>query len=671
MARIPGAEDFGNVVARPINYGQSQTPRGAFGSSVAAGITSAAGDVRAVLVREQAEAQAARAAADRARALTEMQTAADDLAALGDEFGEGVRTGSIDKTKAGEEWSTRAGERVSTALQNVPGEFRQVAERDLQSRVARLGRGVGKAVTARDQADTRAGIGSTLEAAERRYLTDPAGADELVRGTLENLGPASGLAPDQLTKLQQGYLESSRWNRALTLVNAAKRDNKALDGVEKLLAGDEFAALDPARRVQLSGQIEGFRVSNLQRAEVAARRAEAARESRLREAQGSFNAAQTLISQGKVLSPEYAERVAKETAGTPFAEAFRESLKAAVPAAAFGSQPIAVQAQALQALRAKLNKEGTNPDIEKRVGELQRIHDAAVKDYADDPLPAALERGILPELAPISTTSLEAVATTIGARIQQASLVQQQVGRPVSPLTRGESEAVAKIIGSLPVEQKAASLAQLAQLVGPQQAAALARQMAPKDQALGLALGLAGSRTTQGRYTSELVLRGAGRMADKSVSTTDGTGKAIRQRIIEQVEGVFSGPVREQIIDAAEMIHYGLDAAGSASGAERAVMLAVGGAIGEHNGRRIPMPAGVQPEDFASRVSKAAPTVAFQSTDGKVYMPGGQPMPVEQFVQAVPQAQLEPAGAGRYFIRAGSGLATNAKGAPLVLEVGP
>jgi hypothetical protein len=664
MARIPGAEDFGNAVAAPMNYGQGQTPRGAFGGSVAAGITSAAGDVYAVLKREQIEAETARKAADRAKALSEMQTAADDLAALHDEFGEGVKTGAIDKTKAGEEWTTRAEERVSTALQNIPGEHRETIERDLRSRVARLGRGVGRAVTQRDQADTRAGIGSTIEAAQRRYLTDPAGADELVRGALANLGPASGLAPDQIEKLQQGYLESSRWNRALTLVNGAKRDNKALDAVEKLLAGDDFAALDPTRRVQLSGQIEGFKVANLQRAEVAQRRVEAERERALREARSSFEGAQSLIAQGKVLSPEYAERVSKETAGTPYAEAFRESLKDAVPAVAFGAQPLAVQAQALQVMRGKLNRDGTTPEIEKRVGELQRIHDAAVKDYADDPLPAALERGVLTELAPISTASLDAVATTLGARVQQAQLVQQQVGQPVSPLTRREAEQVGELLRVLPVEQRAKAIATLSQTAGGPIAAALAKQVADKDKALGLAMGAGAARTTNGRLTSELILRGDQALRDKTVKPDATQATGWRSEIAAAIGDAYTNQEqRDAVVEAAFLIRAGLESQGGGSN-RQAVALATGG-LTTRNGSTVPLPYGMPEEQFDEKLRKLTPA---DLKVPEVYV-GGKPMPVADFLAKLPDAPLRHAGGGRYSVVAGGSLATDKNGRPLVFEI--
>jgi hypothetical protein len=664
MARIPGAEDFGNVVARPANFSQAQTPRGGFGGSIAAGITNAASDIRGVLAREQAEAEAARKAADRAKALTEMQIAADDLSALHDEFGDGVKTGAIDKTKAGEEWATRAQERVSTALQNIPGEHRETIERDLRSRVARLGRGVSKAVTLRDQADTRAGIGSTLEAAQRRYLTDPAGADELVRGTLENLGPASGLEPDQIGKLQQGYMESSRWNRALTMVNAAKRDNKALDGVEKLLAGDEFAALDPTRRVQLSGQIEGFKVANLQRAEVAQRRAEAERERALREARSSFEGAQSLIAQGKVLSPEYAERVSKETAGTPYAEAFRESLKAAVPSVAFGAQPLAVQEQALQAMRGKLNQEGTNPEVERRVGELQRIHDAAVKDYADDPLPAALERGVLTELAPISTANLDAVVTTLGARVQQASIVQQQVGRPVSPLTRREAEQVGEMLRVLPVEQRAKAIATLSQTAGGPTAAALAKQVADKDKALGLAMGAGAASTTSGRLTSELILRGDQALRDNTVKPDATQSTGWRSEIATAVGDAYTNQEqRDAVIEAAFLIRAGLESQGGGSN-RQAVALATGG-LTTRNGSTVPLPYGMPEELFDEKLRKLTPA---DLKVPEVYV-AGKPMPVADFLSKLPDAPLRHAGKGRYSAVSGGGLVLDKDGRPIVFEV--
>lgn len=664
MARIPTSEGFGEVVARPQRFNESQTPRGAFGADLAATVQGIGADMRRGELQAEAQAQATREAATKARAMAELQLAQEDLAGLSDELGEGIRTGQVEKDKAGEEWTTRANERVAATIERLPGEYRELAQMQLGGKVARFGRSVSKAVTQRDQQDVRSGIDQTLEYAGRLYLQDPKTADAMVTGVLDELGPFSGLNPADVQKVRQGWKESSRFTAASALVNGARRDNRALDEIGTRLTGDEFADMDPQRKTQLLTTLEGYKVSNVQRAEADARRREAEQERMLRRAESEFNAAQSIITQGKQLSPAYIEQVTKATAGTPYELAFRESLQAGPAAAAFGSQPLAVQAQALTQLRTQLNKQGTTPDVEKRVAELQKVHDAAVRDYKADPLPAALERGVIEELAPINTADLGSLTASIGQRVQQAQLVQQQVGQSVSPLTQQEAERVAAMIEVLPVKQRAEAVAQLGQAVGGPTAQALARQVFGKDKALGLAMAAGASRTTEGRFTSELILRGAQAIKDKAVKTDDAKGTGWRSEIVAEIGDAYANEEqREAVVEAAFLIRAGLESEGRGNN-RQAVNLATGGIV-ERNGRKVPLPYGIKPDEFERKLRALTP----QSLSSQTVVIGGRPVPVEQFIAGIPSAQLIQAGAGRYAVASGDGIATDDKGRPVIFEV--
>lgn len=669
MAKIPAGDGFGDVVARPARYNEVQMPRAAYGEPIANAMQQVGADLvtqeRREAARQAAEAKAAREAADRAKAAVELQNIENDLDLIGDEVATGVKGGQIDKTQASEEFKRRAQERVAAGLPNIPQAHAQLAQASINGRTNRLGRVVGRAVTERDQADVRSGIDQQLEFAQRRYLADPAGADAIVDGTLESLGPASGLDSAQLTNLRQRWRENTRLNKAQTLMTAARRDNKALGEVEKLLGTEEMADIDPGRKATLLGQIEGFKVANIQRAEAEARRREAEQERYLRKAEAEFNAAQSILTQGKVLSPEYVEQVTRATAGTPYARALQETLRQAPERTLFGVQPIAVQRAALDAARAELNAKGTSPEREKRVSELERVYNASVKDYTEEPLRAAMERGVIPAIEPINTQSVTGLVQTLSRRVDQASLTQQQTGAPVSPLLSQEAEQVSKMISILPLEQRASAIAQLAQVVGPQQAAALGRQMAPKDKGLGIALGMAGAKTTQGRYTSELVLRGAQAMKDKSVKPDNMAVTGIRARVAEEIGDAYANQeLRETMIEAAMLAEYGLQSEGSGD-LRRAVNLVTGGIV-ERGGKKVPLPYGMRAEDFDKRLRELTP-IDLKTAQVVV---SGKPISTYDFVQQLGDAPLIHAGQGRYAVQAGGGIVQRPDGRPLILEIG-
>lgn len=672
MARIP-VGDFGNALPRG-----GTTPTASAGQ-IDGGLSDAGQRLGAVAMgiadqrmaeaaraerQAEAEAKATREAADRAKAAISLTTIENDLDLIGDEVSEGVRTGKVDKTQAAEEFQRRAQERVDTGMADIPQAHAGQVQAAVVGRMGRLGRGVSRAVTQRDQTDVLAGLDATLETAQRLYLTDPARADAMVKTALEAQGPYSGLNAAQLQAKGQAWREGTRLNKAQTLLTAARRDNAALDKFEQALASDEFADLDPSRKTALLNQVEGFRVSNIQRAEAAARQAQAQQERYLRNAAAEFDGAQALITQGKVLSPEYIERVTRATRGTPYAAALSESLKQAPERTAFGVQPLAVQQEVLNQARAQLNTQGTNPEAEKRLNNLQKVYDQARRDYAEEPLQAALERGVIQQIAPINTQNMAGLVQTIGARVEQASLTAQQTGGVVSPLLRQEAEQVGNMINVLPVEQRASAIAQLSQVLGPQQAAALGRQIGPKDKALGIAFGLSGTKTTAGRYTSELVLRGAQAMKDKAVKPDNTAVTGIRARVAAEIGDAYpTMDVRETMIEAAVLAEYGLQSESSGD-LQRAVRLVTGG-ITERGGRKVPLPYGMDASVFDQRLKALTPV---DIKTGQVLI-NGVTVSAYDFLGQIGNAPLVVRGEGRYAVQAGDSLVMRPDGKPLILEI--
>lgn len=678
MARVELAEADFTLGARVAQPQRAAMPTAeVFGAEIGQTVERAAGQAlvleqRAQLARQQeAEAEVQRRdAADRLTTAAELAQAREELRVGAEDIADQLRRGELPAGSAQEQWGSTLQrvreERGAKVPQGLRGEF----ERGLAQSLPGASAAVRRAERDRNIADNRANLGRLLESLQRDAAAGKPGAVDTAITYLEELGGHAGYTEAEVQSIGQKFVEGVAYTRAFSLVNGARGDLKALTAAEKALGGTDFAALDPQRRAQLQVTLEGFRAAEMQRREVEARRREAESAAALRRAQASFDGAMSLINAGKTLAPEYVERVSRETSGTPFSEAFKQALKAAPMTTSFAALPLPQQEATLLAARSQLNTGGTSPEVEKRMAEMQRVHDAAKRDYANDPLPAALERGVVRELAPLNLSSMDALQNTLTQRARQADTVRVVVGRAVSPLTAAEAQTLTRMLSTLPVEQKATSVAQFATLLPPNQAAALAKQIDSQDRALALAMAAGTVRTTDGKTVSELILRGQQAARDKSVKEERGAEFGVRAMLAKEVGDSIPGQAREDVIDAARFIYLGKQAAGERVSERGAVELALGGPIIEHNGRRIPVPAGIDQQTMAERLTQMPrAAIEAQTADATVYLPGRRPMGVPEFLAALPAAQLEPAGFGKYTVRAGGSLVTNHVGQPIIVEV--
>lgn len=676
MARIPGAEGFGERVARPQRLNEAQVPRAAFG----AGLAHTLGEIGADMQRRQdAEALAAareREAADKAQALSALQRGQVELAALADEVSEGVATGQIDKTQAEQVWSQRARERLATIVEAVPSPHVATVRDDLDLRATTLARtAIGRAVRQRDRDDTRAGIVQTLEAAQRLYRTDPQAADQMAANVLEQLGPFAGMGGDDIARQRQAWRENAQYTRAFEAVSAGRNSREGLSAAERLIA--ESPDLDPQRRAVLSDRVAAYRLNLDQRDEMAAARRAREAEAALRRAEAAFNSASTLADKG-VLNPAYAEQVLGQLAGTPYQQAFRALLDAQRTTGPLAAQPIAQQQATLDTINAQIARSGLTPQLERQRTQAEKVLQASLADVDRDPLRAGLERQIIPEIAPVDLSSPQALVGSVAQRLVQSQVISAWAGRPVSPLTQQEAAQVKGMLDALPVKERSQAVAALAQALGPQAAAGLARQMDSKDRALALAFGLGSTYTDQGRYASELVLRGAQAMKD-GTSTKNERRASVSPQQWERVaavelEGVLPTPVMADAVrEAAVLITHGLASERGGEVSEKtiraAVRLALGGDIVEHNGRRIPLPAGVTSDQLRRRLAAVTPQqLASQAPDGTVRAAGVE-VPLADFARSLPAAELVWAGPGRYSVLVQGRPVTNTDGQRIVIGV--
>lgn len=671
MARIPTAQGLGDVIAQP---GPAvMTSPNAQGAGLAQGLFRVGATLQQVAGQEARQAAALRESADRAAAVDALTYTRDDLATLRDDFTEGVRTGARDKREAGAEWERMTAERISAALEGVPQAHRGAVQRGLDHEARKLRRDVARAVMKRDQSDVGAGIDSTMERAQRLYRTDPIAAEELVAGSLVELGPAAGLTPEQIGQRRQAWREGAQYTTAYEAVSAGRADEQALGAAEQTLA--RMDALDPQKKAQLQDRITLYRAGIESRRAAAEQRARGEEERKLRIAEHSFNAFQSLADKGTALDPTYIDSTLKAVAGTPYEAAVRGLAKQAAETGGLAARSPAELQAAIQALDTQIAQSGRTPELDKRRDQVEKVLTAMNNDMAADPLPAALQRGWITNIAPVDVSSPQAMARSIGERLNQTTMVMTKLGRPVSPLREQEATTVKQGLDLLPVKERAAAVGVLAQTLGPQFSAGLAAQMDKQDRALALAFGLAGSKTSAGRNVSELVLGGAQAMKD-GTSTKNEKQAAVKPQewkrvIATEVAGLYpSDRQRADTGDAALYVAHGI--AAEQGGAlddndlERAVRLAVGGPVIDHNGRRIPL-VNTTEEALSNRLRTI--TSADLQLPDKVVRAGGVAVAADEFVKALPGQQLMYAGPGRYAVIVQGRPVTTSRGAPVIISV--
>lgn len=679
MGRIAAGLDFGQAVAQPARTVVVDP---------AAGVNAVANSMERIGAQQEAEgqqlqrqqdaeaaralreAQQAREQADRgvavARAAAMRDTVSDELERIGQE----VQDGRLPKTDAAKAWEERSAKILADNIEAVPETHRAAVQADLQGLTGRLTSKVGEIVRRRDQSDTLAAINQVQEYTQRLAVSEPDKARQLWLDTVDQLGPFAGLQPDQIAKAKQGWVEGTAYTRAFTAVNAAKTDNKALAVVERGI--NENADLDPQRKATLLAQVEGYRSANEARALRQAQHAEILAQRAQRQSDAAFNVLSGWALQGKQADPNAAAALIAKL--TPTAAAAYRTMAAEIPArTAVAMLPLDTQAQQLDQLKARAVA-GTSVELENEIKRREQVLTQARKDYADDPLRAANERGVITSpLRPLNTSSLDTIAAGLVERASQAQEVATITRRPVSPLLSEEAAKLGGILQALPVAERGRRIAQMAEVLPAPMMLALAQQIGGDEKgakrALALEMQFGAEKTTSGRYRSELVALGAQAIRDKGIKEDTSAEFGLRAQIAKEIGDSLPPKWREDAIEAAMLMYLGQQADGGSPSVRGAVRLAAGGEIVEHNGRRIPIPAGMNEGQFRDRL-KAYPAEAIaKQAGGAVMLPGGKQLPMDQFLAGLPDAVLEPVAPGRFGVRAGGGIVMGATGRPIIIEV--
>ena len=604
MAKIP-LGNFGMQIAQAAP--RVNIPAGAFdtGGSGMARAGDALMNTAGQMMQEQRQQDLALTRAKAANSVLDREIAVDTI---GKEIEQQVSAGAIPHTEAKTLYKQRISEIAAPEIQGLD----PVTAENLSKGMKRIdfkGEGyidgvVSKAVTIdfRTQADSlldKLGKKAGLPGADLTQIKAQAdSADEI---GVRAYGAAWG-------KKKQDWIDGA-WDAQLNQQAMGVRDN--LQGIsalqKRITEGDYAENLDSNRRNALVAKLDMYKTSLIQRQEAAASRAQREQERVLKRAEAEFNTFQTLADKGTIMSPEYIDRAVKMTAGTPYQQGIQAIAKQAQETGGLAAQSIRQQESMLTQINTQIAQSGITPELNKRREQIQKVLTASQSDLKDNGIGAGLERGVIREKSPIDISTPEAFASSVSNRLMQAETVSMWAGKAVSPLDAAEADSIRGMLEAMPPKLKSQAVATIAEAVGPKMATAMSAQIEKQDRPLSLAFAHASSKTSYGRYTSELILKGATAIKDGAVMKDDKKVTGWKATIATELDGVFPD---ERVSTAAKESAYYI-AAGIAqekggtvgtSDIRRAVEMTIGGSIIERNGKKLPTPGEMTESEFDARL---------------------------------------------------------------------
>ena len=593
--------------------------------------------------REQRRAQAARLHAE----------TVNTLAGLSDALAAENAEGKVEKNDLLPQWAERSQKVIDEAVGRMPQELQDAG---LTLLLGAQGRGADQMRTikaTRDRQDTAAGVRSYLAESERYAARGGKEAAEAIRNVSAFMSsPVAAAAGLDGQETARRFAEAVRFRQAADMVQA----NPAA-ALKTLRDKDTFPELDPDRRASLIANADAAVLRAQERARIEAERM-------AREQERTFQGAAAIFESGRAFSLEYGDQVLSRLKGSPYESAVREMIKAGPQNVAAATMPLAVQRAQVDGLIAKANSEGTNPALNKEIERRQKVLQAAERDVRDDPLGAANERGIVPALRPLNVADLASLPGALAERTQAAQMAATWAAQPVSPLRPQEAEQLARTLAVLPPEQKAGALATIgAALNDRDQITALAKQIDAKDKHLATAMMYATTKTSAGRYVSEIILRGQQAQRDGKVKEDRAKETGWRAAIANEIGNAYPNEeLRARMIDAAYAVQVGLASEGDPD-VRRAVRLATGGVMTQADDSKVPLPYGWTERELRNGLRNYPATKLPAELRA-----GPAALTREQLIEQLPNALLVHAGQGRYAIRAGSGFVTDQTGRRVVLD---
>ncbi|WP_156481274.1 hypothetical protein [Herbaspirillum rubrisubalbicans] len=611
----------------------------------------------------------------RMQAASSLASLNNDLHDIYDSVSRDVQAGVIKPENAVDAYNGRAADARKARTDGLTPYQIETMDPHLTSTMGTLTRNLQGVAIKKTQDDIGADLLNTGETLQRQAMRDMPGAIAQYKDMVNIMGPKAGWNELQMAKAIQGFTENASFNFAnATLEGAAQTGDKALvqDALAKI-QGPDGEMIDPHKRTSLITKAYGYINGIDAAAQRDADRAQREQQARENAAVDVYNSNYDMAMKGRYLSTEAINALAEATAGTKMAGQAQELVKSQAKIAGFASMSL----PEMRATVERMNAAGSDPKIgvtplEQKVTEqFKSILSASEKAYAENPWQAAQERGAIKDAPTIQLNNIDDAVQVLRQRMSVIGQVEIKAGRKVSPLQPEEASQIARVIRMLPPDQQSGALASIGTIVpDADRLAALAKQMHDKDNVLGMAMMLAGDRTTQGRYSSELLLRGDRAIKDKAIMMDTAKETGWRGSIANLVGDAFPNQeVRQQVIDSAYLINAGIVADGGSSDPARALRLTVGSIV-ERNGVKVPLPRGMEEGDFEKRLKAVtAADIAAQTTD-KVYA-GAQAIPVADFVKQLPNAALVSAGQGRYNVKAGGTLVTNSQGQRITIRISP
>jgi len=677
MARIP-IGNFGNAIAAPAP--KANVPAGAFRSTeglqqlsstllqASASFMEADRQVKEEELRKQQNLDRAKAA----NAVLDHEIAVD---AVSKDIEQQVSSGVLHYAEAPTLYKKRLAELGKPEMQGLDPVAAENFDKGLKRVDFKGQSGIDGLVSKEKTADFRRQTDGILDKLGKKAGlpgADMAGVSAQIDSMDEIGRQAYGAGWD---KRKQDWKDNT-WDAQLNQQAMGVRDS--LDGIKALqkeiTQGAYADKLDSNRRNSIMAKLDAYQTSLIQRNEAAAARAARQQELALKKAEAEFNTFQGLADKGTIIAPEYIDRAIAATKGTPYQAGIAAIAKQAQETGGIAAQPIRNQEATLTQIDTLIAQRGRTPELDKRREQIAKVVDASRRDLTENGLRAGLERGVITELAPIDISTPEAFAGSITKRMEQAEQVGQWAGKAVSPLDANEAMTVRSMLDALPPKQRSAAVATIAQSVGPRSASAIAEQLDKQDKPLSLAFATAGSKTTAGRYTSELIMKGATAIKDGTAMKDDKKVTGWKATIAGEIDGAFPNEKAATAVkEAAYYIAAGMAVENggtvSTSNIRQAVKLAVGGSIIERNGKKLPIPAEMEADDFEKRIKSVSPeTIIKQAPEGKVRV-GGAEMSAQEFAASIPGQELMFAGPGRYAVIVKGRPVTNAAGRPIIIGV--
>lgn len=423
-------------------------------------------------------------------------------------------------------------------------------------------------------------------------------------------------------------------------------------------------------------------LQNHARALVAQRdaRLQSATDKARREAEEALDGMRKFWAAGGLPDIGYQNEVLSKTAPFPEVRAAAQALiDQSLAGAGHGSSSLPRQEERIRTLEAQLAR-GSNPESEKQLAYLRQVTDTQRREYAENPWAAAARFARAPSVPDQPLPTAEAVPQYIAQVLPLMPTIESLVDGPVSPLQPGQAKQFEAHLSAMPPAQRAETLGQTGAMLGSvERIDVFANQLDKGNRPLGLALRLGSDRTTAGRSVSELVLRGADALKDKTVKRDDTALTGWKSEIAGMVRGLLGDAKAEQdVIDAAYYVRAAMDVQGiEVSGydlkasAEQAVKLVIGQPVAR-SGVRTVLPRGMSESDFDEKLRAYTPeSLKTLAPSGTVFV-RGQPRTLEQLSTSLPGMglALDPRTKRYTPVSAGAFVTLDKEGSqPLQLEV--